>query len=266
MNYTDMNCFETKYQTRKAQNCESLQQKKVGKHKVSTDAIESQKDSLLSRMHLIKILKKKVNFLSICIIMDVCFLQLLNSCVFRAVMLFHIQLFVSFGIILTNVVSTLYHAWCSVLCLDEPILNAFNDCDLFEKGAQLSIVVDVDNEDSINDLQLRSRHAKFVYCKCLKGRRHVVQKDGEPSRISAKQLTRALQENIFGNAAQPSVVVDIDNKESVNDLQLRSRYAKFVYCKCVGGRQQRDREPSRIPVKQLSRALHKSRSFKKLVR
>ena len=23
------------------------------------------------------------------------------------------------------------------------------------------------------------------------------------------------------------------NKESVNDLQLRSRYAKFVYCKCV---------------------------------
>ena len=68
-------------------------------------------------------------------------------------------------------------------------MNAFNDCDLFEKGAQLSVVVDVDNEESINDLQLRSRYAKFVYCKCLKGRRHVVQKDGEPSRISAKQLT-----------------------------------------------------------------------------
>lgn len=200
MNYTDMNCFETKYQTRQAQNCESLQEKKVGEHKVSTDAFESQKDSLLSRMHLIKILKKKVNFLSICIIMAVCFLQLLNFCVFRAVMLFHIQLFVSFGIILTNVVSILYHAWCSVLCLDEPILNAFNNCNLFEKGAQLSVVVDVDNE------------------------------------------------------------------ESINDLQLRSRYAKFVYCKCVGGRPKRDREPSRIPVKQLSRALHKSRSFRKLVR
>ena len=137
---------------------------------------------------------------------------------------------------------------------------------LFEKGAQLSVVVDVDNEESINDLQLRSRYAKFVYCKCLKGCRHVVQKDGEPSRISAKQLTRALQEYIFENAAQPSVVVDIDNKESVNDLQLRSRYAKFVYCKCAAGRQQRDREPSRIPVKQISRALHKNRSFRKLVR
>ena len=191
-----------------------------------TDAIESQKDSLLSRMHLVKILKEKVNFLSICIIMAVCFLLLLNFCVFRAVMLFHIQLFVSFGIILTNVVSILYHAWCSVLCLDERILNAFNDSDLFEKGAQLSVVVDVDNEESINDLQLRSRYSKFVYCKCVKGRRHVVQKDREPSRISAKQLTRALQENIYENAAQPSVVVDIDNKESVNDLQLRSRYAK----------------------------------------
>ena len=226
MNYTDMNCFETKYQTRKAQNCESLQEKKVGEHKVSTDAIESQKDSLLSRMHLVKILKEKVNFLSICIIMAVCFLLLLNFCVFRAVMLFHIQLFVSFGIILTNVVSILYHAWCSVLCLDERILNAFNDSDLFEKGAQLSVVVDVDNEESINDLQLRSRYSKFVYCKCVKGRRHVVQKDREPSRISAKQLTRALQENIYENAAQPSVVVDIDNKESVNDLQLRSRNAK----------------------------------------
>ena len=268
MNYTDMNCFETKYQTRKAQNCESLQEKKVGEHKVSTDAIESQKDSMLSRMHLVKILKKKVNFLSICIIMAVCFLLLLNFCVFRAVIAisYSTTVFVSFGIILTNVVSILYHAWCSVLCLDEPILNACNDCDLFEKGAQLSVVVDVDNEESINDLQLRSRYAKFVYCKCLKGRRHVVQKVGEPSRISVKQLTRALQENIFENAAQPSVVVDIDNKESVNDLQLRSRYAKFVYCKCVGGRQQRDREPSRIPVKQLSRALHKSRSFRKLVR
>ena len=77
---------------------------------------------------------------------------------------------------------------------------------------------------------------------------------------------RALQVNIFETAVQPSVVVDIDKKESVNDLQLRSCYAKFVYCKCVGGGQQRDREPSRIPVKQLSRALHKSRPYRKLVR
>ena len=82
-------------------------------------------------------------------------------------MLFHIQLFVSFGIILTNVVvSILYHAWCSVLCLDEAILNAFNDWDLFEKGAQLSVVVDVDNEESINDLQLRSRCCNSLTFEC----------------------------------------------------------------------------------------------------
>ena len=86
------------------------------------------------------------------------------------------------------------------------------------------------------------------------------------SSVSAKQLKGALQENIFENEAQPCVIVDIDNKESVDDLQFRSRYAKFVYCKSVRRRHQRDREPSRIPVKQLSRALHKSRHFRKFVR
>ena len=40
-------------------------------------------------------------------------------------------------------------------------MNAFNNCNLFEKGAQLSVVVDVDNEESINDLQLRSRLVFF---------------------------------------------------------------------------------------------------------
>ena len=91
--------------------------------------------------------------------------------------------------------------------------------------------------------------------------------DGEVSSVSAKQLKGALQENIFENKAQPCVIVDIDNKESVDDLQFRSRYAKFVYCKSVRRRhQRRDREPGRIPVKQLSRALHKSRHFRKFVR
>ena len=76
-----------------------LEEKKVGDHKVSTDAMESQKDSTPSRMYLVELLKKKVNFLSICFIMAFCFLLVLNFCVFQAVMLFHIQLFVSFAII-----------------------------------------------------------------------------------------------------------------------------------------------------------------------
>ena len=158
------------------------------------------------------------------------------------------------------------HTWCSVLCLNEAILNACNDCGQFEKDSSVSVVVNVENKESIKDWQLQSCCAKLGYCGCLKGCRHVVLRDGEVSSVSAKQLKGALQENIFENEAQPCVIVDIDNKESVDDLQFRSRYAKFVYCKSVRRRHQRDREPSRIPVKQLSRALHKSRHFRKFVR
>lgn len=74
-----------------------------------------------------------------------------------------------------------------------------------------------------------------------------------------------MQENIFEKAAQLSVIVEIDNKESINDLQLRPRYAKFAYCKSVKGHHQRNREPSRIPVKRLSQGLHKSRYIRKFV-
>ena len=88
-------------------------------------------------MHLVKFLKK-VNFLSICIIMAFCFLLLLNSFVFGAVTLFHVQLFLSCAMIVTSVVvSIFYHSWCSVLCLNEAILNAFNDCGQFEKDASV---------------------------------------------------------------------------------------------------------------------------------
>ena len=73
MIYTDMNCFETKCQIREAQNCESHQEKKVDDYKLSTDAIfisiESQQDSTPIQMHLVIFLKKKLNFLSISIIM-----------------------------------------------------------------------------------------------------------------------------------------------------------------------------------------------------
>ena len=107
-------------------------------------------------MHLVKFLKK-VNFLSICIIMGFCFLLLLNSFVFGAVTLFHVQLFVSCAMIVTSVVvSIFYHSWCSVLCLNEAILKAFNDCGQFEKDASVSVVVNVENKESINDWQLSS--------------------------------------------------------------------------------------------------------------
>ena len=43
-----------------------------------------------------------------------------------------------------------YHSWCSVLCLNEAILNAFNDCGQFEKDASVSVVVNVENTESIN--------------------------------------------------------------------------------------------------------------------
>ena len=102
-----------------------------------------------SRMHLVKFLKK-VNFLSICIIMAFCFLLLLNSFVFGAVTLFHVQLFVSCAMIVTSVVSIFYHSWCSVLCLNEALLNAFNDCGQFEKDASVSVVVNVENKESIS--------------------------------------------------------------------------------------------------------------------
>ena len=58
-------------------------------------------------MHLVKFLKK-VNFLSICIIMAFCFLLLLNSFVFGAVTLFHVQLFVSCAMIVTSVVVSIF--------------------------------------------------------------------------------------------------------------------------------------------------------------
>ena len=102
----DMNCTATKCQRREAQNCESFLKKKVPDLKVSASGIESQRCTP-SRMHLVKFLKK-VNFLSICIIMALCFLLLLNPFVFGAVTLFHVQLLVSFAIILTSAVVSIF--------------------------------------------------------------------------------------------------------------------------------------------------------------
>ena len=67
---------------------------------------------------------------------------------------------------------------------------------------------------------------------------------------------------------QMSVFID-GNKDSILIEECRSRYAKFLCLhRCVrdNARVPRDREPSRVPVKQLTRLLHKSRKIRKLVR
>lgn len=145
------------------------QGEKVMITKVSSDAIlisiEAQQDSTPSQVHLV-ILRRKVNFLSICIIMVICVLLLLNFCVIGVVELFHVHLFLSFAIIVTDVfVSILYQAWCSILCLDEAISNAFSYCNLPEKGAHPSVVVDIAYR-----LRNKKRLETSISC-CSKGSR-----------------------------------------------------------------------------------------------
>ena len=72
--------------------------------------------------------------------------------------------------------------------------------------------------------------------------------------------------DLLGEAMQPFVHHQHDGVAKIKYIgELRSRYAKFVYCnynrvvrEChVSGR--RDREPSRIPVKKLKRLSQKSK-------
>ena len=75
--------------------------------------------------------------------------------------------------------------------------------------------------------------------------------------------------DILEKAVQLSVIVYENNKESVSIKDCRSRYEKFISFNCVITRSyaiRRDREPSRIPVKQLARALQKTRKTRRLVR
>ena len=72
---------------------------------------------------------------------------------------------------------------------------------------------------------------------------------------------------------QLSVKVTADNSESSELTDCRSRYGKFVYRKSVLTERyihrhvaRREREPSRIPAKKLSRLLQKCRKLRKLVR
>ena len=69
--------------------------------------------------------------------------------------------------------------------------------------------------------------------------------------------------NIFQNAEQLSPLVQAEG--SINDP--RSRFEQFIYFKGVKRRHKIvDREPSRIPVKQLPRAFGKSRKICEPVR
>ena len=57
--------------------------------------------------------------------------------------------------------------------------------------------------------------------------------------------------------------------ESITIKDSRSRYAEFIYSHCVKSSchtVRRDREPSRIPVKRLTRVLQKSRKIRRLVK
>jgi len=77
--------------------------------------------------------------------------------------------------------------------------------------------------------------------------------------------------NLFEKAVLLSTDVNTTNKSSLSKQCLRSRYANFYIApQCVIYKlrsvQHRDREPSRIPVKQLTRVMNKSRTIRKLVR
>jgi len=78
--------------------------------------------------------------------------------------------------------------------------------------------------------------------------------------------------NLFEKALLLSAadVHSINNKSYFSKHCLRSRYAKFVASECLmckpSSVQRRDREPSRIPIKQLSRVMNKNRNIRKFVR
>ena len=90
--------------------------------------------------------------------------------------------------------------------------------------------------------------------------------------VSAKTLIDSLQNNcyVLEKAVLLSVFVH-PNKDSHLLEECRSRYAKFRIHQYVEHKPRvvtrtRDREPSRIPVKQVTRLLHKSRKIRKRVR
>ena len=94
---------------------------------------------------------------------------------------------------------------------------------------------------------------------------------------SAKAAVNSFDEgNVFEKAAQLSVIVYDNKLNNRNDeafsinivCNCRSRYDKFVYFNrpSTHGIRVRDREPSRIPKRRVTRILKKSRKVRRLLR
>ena len=94
---------------------------------------------------------------------------------------------------------------------------------------------------------------------------------------SAKAVVNSFDEcNVFERAAQSSVIVYDNKLNNSNDevfsintvCNCRSRYDKFVYLNRprTHATRVRDREPSRIPKKRITRILKKSRKVRRLLR
>ena len=81
-------------------------------------------------------------------------------------------------------------------------VNTFDECNVFQKAAQLSVIVYDNKLNNSNDeafsintvCNCRSRYDKFVYFSCPRTYGIHVQ-DCEPSRIPKKRITRILQKS-----------------------------------------------------------------------
>ena len=108
---------------------------------------------------------------------------LINSIVFRNSCLL-VGLLIILFILSTVILINIFRIVCKTI--DEAIANTFNDCNIFEKAEQLSLLVQV--EESTN--YPRSRFEQFIYFEGVK-RCRLKLVDREPSRIPVKQLARA---------------------------------------------------------------------------
>ena len=95
------------------------------------------------------------------------------------------------------------------------------------------------------------------------------------SQVLSKYISYILPvfENPKCSQLSVQVIADIDSElcsksETLATKECRSRYAKFIVIEVRCNRHvgRRDREPSRIPAKKLSRILNKSRKLRALVR
>ena len=124
---------------------------------------------------------KKVNITISCIV--IVSTILINSIVFRNSCLL-VGLLIILFILSTVILINIFRIVCKTI--DEAIANTFNDCNIFEKAEQLSLLVQV--EESTN--YPRFQFEQFIYFEGVK-RCRLKLVDREPSRIPVKQLARA---------------------------------------------------------------------------